>query len=170
MPWDHSVFGTDAGFVTLQKANPCPLQLSRGHKLSTGDVSNSKTPVIREPRIGPIQPGAGQCSQLHLSVAVPCLCCLVTSCLFSLFHLPRSLIDSVSWPRGRGVIGRDLKGGGLADFTRSSSQTLIPGLWGQRGSCDLLRLSSCREQAAGLPSIGSCLKCSIEQRKHRISI
>lgn len=71
MPWDRSVFGTNAGFVTLQKANPRPLQLSRGHKLSTGDVSNSKTPVIREPRIGPIQPGAGQCSQLHLPVAVP---------------------------------------------------------------------------------------------------
>lgn len=55
----------------------------------------------------------------------------------SLFHFPWSLIDFLLWLHSREAVGKDLKGSGLTDFTRNSSQVLIPGLWGQRGSCDL---------------------------------
>lgn len=46
VPRDCSVFGSNTGFTALQKAKLCPLLSCRGHKLSTSEVNNSKTPMI----------------------------------------------------------------------------------------------------------------------------
>ena len=154
------MFGKDTGFTSLQNANQCPLSAE----------DTKRVPVKSIIAKLPWSPGAQNRSYSAWCRGSAQTSVILSLCLhyLSLFHLPCSLTDSTLWYHSRGAVGRYLKGSGLTDLTRNSSQALIPGLWGQRGSCDLLSLTSCRERVTGLPSLDPYLKCSIEYRKHAL--